>query len=133
LLEAKNTHHMLKMAWRSQFTEKSFYWKLLSNLQNPITGPIRVELQPQGRKLWFLIPPRSQFARIKRLGAREAGVPSVHKYTNFVPFLPLIDKNQYNMHIHIIKKWNTLYNLYIMNGTPCTTYLNYVSVRDVQP
>ena len=45
---------------------------LLSNLKNPITGPIRFELRPQGR---FLRPPRSQ-----RLGTREAGVPSITYY-----------------------------------------------------
>ena len=39
------------MAWRSQFIEKSFYWKLLINLKIPITGPIWFELQLQIKKI----------------------------------------------------------------------------------
>ena len=31
---------------------------MLSNLKNPLTDPIRFELRPQVRKLWFLRPPR---------------------------------------------------------------------------
>ena len=52
--------------------------KLLNNLKNPLLGPIRFELQPQGKKLWFLRPPRSPSCaeRAERLGTREAGVPS---------------------------------------------------------
>ena len=33
--------------------------KVFNNLKNPLAGPIRFELQPQGRKLSFLRPPRS--------------------------------------------------------------------------
>ena len=32
---------------------------MLNNLKNPLAGPIRFELQPQGKKLWFLRPPTS--------------------------------------------------------------------------
>ena len=31
---------------------------LKNNLKNPLAGPIRFELQPQGRELLFLRPPR---------------------------------------------------------------------------
>ena len=36
LLEAKNTPQRPKMAWMSWFIEKSYLWKLLSNLKNPL-------------------------------------------------------------------------------------------------
>ena len=32
-----------------EFIEKSFQWKLLENLKNPVAGLIRFELQPQVR------------------------------------------------------------------------------------
>ena len=51
LLEAKNTPSKSKMAWRSQFIEKSYSWKFLSNLKNPLTYPIRFELWPQVREI----------------------------------------------------------------------------------
>ena len=35
------------MACRSQFIEKSFKTKLLNNLKNPLTDPIRFKLWPQ--------------------------------------------------------------------------------------
>ena len=40
---------------------KKFLMKVAQQPQKPLTDQIRFELQPQGRKLWFLIPPRSQF------------------------------------------------------------------------
>ena len=39
---------------------KKFLLKVAQQPQNPVMGPIRFELQPQGRKLWFLRPPWSQ-------------------------------------------------------------------------
>ena len=54
---------------------KKYLIKVFQQPQKPLVGPIRFELRPQGRKLGFLRPPRSQ-----RLGAREAGVPSITYY-----------------------------------------------------
>ena len=49
-LEAKNTLRRTKKAWRS--------WKSVWVL---LVGPIRFEIQPQGKKFWFMRPPTSTF------------------------------------------------------------------------